>query len=252
MYENLWLIPLGFAAGVLGSIVGLGGGIIAVPAMTFAGFPPSLAASNSLFAAFSNSVASTISYARQKRVEFAIGIKLGLMCIPGTILGAFISDVMTPSIFQILFAFILIASAIYIFIKRAVDEKPYNKAALMMIFSAGASFFAGIISSLFGIGGGIVFVPLMVIGIGIPMRRAAPTAQLILMFASLSGLLVHSALGHPDYLQALLLAIGAFAGGMLGARLSLEIKERKLKILVTVVLLAAAIKLIIDSMGVLF
>ena len=249
MYENLWLIPLGFAAGVLGSIVGLGGGIIAVPAMTFAGFPPALAASNSLFAAFSNSVASTISYARQKRVEFGIGIKLGLMCIPGTILGAFISDIMTPSIFQILFAFVLVASAVYIFIKRVVDEKTYNKTALMMILSAGASFFAGIISSLFGIGGGIVFVPLMVIGIGIPMRRAAPTAQLVLMFASLSGLLVHSALGHPDYFQALLLAIGAFGGGILGARLSLEIKERKLKILVTVVLLAAAIKLVIDSMG---
>ena len=252
MYENLWLIPLGFAAGVLGSIVGLGGGIIAVPAMTFAGFPPTLAASNSLFAAFSNSIASTISYAKQKRVEFGIGIKLGLMCIPGTVLGAFVSDVMTPTAFQILFAFVLIASAVYIFLKRAVDEKPYNKTALMMIFSAGASFFAGIISSLFGIGGGIVFVPLMVIGIGIPMRRAAPTAQLVLIFASLSGLLVHSALGHPDYLQALFLAMGAFAGGLLGARLSLEIKERKLKILVTVVLLAAAIKLIIDSMGVLF
>ena len=111
MYENLWLIPLGFAAGVLGSIVGLGGGIIAVPVMTFAGFPPSLAASNSLFAAFSNSVASTVSYARQKRVEFRIGIKLGLMCIPGTVLGAFVSDVMTPVAFQILFALVLIASA---------------------------------------------------------------------------------------------------------------------------------------------
>ena len=252
MYENLWLIPLGFAAGVLGSIVGLGGGIIAVPAMTFAGFPPALAASNSLFAAFSNSVASTISYARQKRVEFEIGIKLGLMCIPGTILGAFVSDVMTPVSFQILFAFVLIASAIYIFVKRIVNEKPYNRTILMMIIAAGASFFAGIISSLFGIGGGIVFVPLMVIGIGIPMRKAAPTAQLVLMFASLSGLLVHSALGHPDYLQAFLLAIGAFAGGLLGARLSLEIKERKLKIIITIVLLAAAVKLIIDSMGAIF
>lgn len=252
MYENLWLIPLGFVAGVLGSIVGLGGGIIAVPVMTFAGFPPALAVSNSLFAVFSNSVASTVSYARQKRVEFGIGIKLGLMCIPGTILGAFISDVMTPVAFQILFAFVLISSAIYIFVKRAVDEKPYNRTALMMVISAGASFFAGIISSLFGIGGGIVFVPLMVIGIGIPMRKAAPTSQLILMFASLSGLLVHSALGHPDYLQALLLAIGAFGGGMLGARLSLEIKETKLKILVTIVLLATAVKLIIDSMGLLF
>ena len=252
MYENLWLIPLGFAAGVLGSIVGLGGGIIAVPAMTFAGFPPALAASNSLFAAFSNSVASTISYTRQKRVEFGIGIKLGLMCIPGTILGAFVSDVMTPVAFQILFAFVLIASAVYIFVKRAVDGKSYNRTTMMMVISAGASFFAGIISSLFGIGGGIIFVPLMVIGIGIPMRKAAPTAQLVLMFASLSGLLVHSALGHPDYLQASFLAIGAFAGGLLGARLSLEIKERKLTILVTIVLLAAAVKLIIDSMGLIF
>ena len=168
MYENLWLIPLGFAAGILGSIVGLGGGIIAVPVMTFAGFPPSLAASNSLFAAFSNSVASTVSYARQKRVEFGIGIKLGLMCIPGTVLGAFVSDVVTPVAFQILFAFVLIASAVYIFVKRAVDEKPYNKTALMMIISAGASLFAGIISSLFGIGGGIVLLPVMVFGIVIP------------------------------------------------------------------------------------
>jgi hypothetical protein len=72
------------------------------------------------------------------------------------------------------------------------------------------------------------------------------------MFASLSGLLVHSALGHPDYLQAFLLAIGAFCGGLLGARLSLEIKEKKLKILITIILFAAAVKLIIDSMGVLF
>ena len=119
------------------------------------------------------------------------------MCIPGTILGAFVSDVMTPVAFQILFAFVLIASAVYIFVKRAVDGKSYNRTTLMMIISAGASFFAGMISSLFGIGGGIVFVPLMVIGIGIPMRKAAPTAQLVLIFASLSGLLVHSASGPP-------------------------------------------------------
>ena len=58
---------------------------------------------------------------------------------------------------------------------------------------------------------------------------------------------MHSMLGHPDYYQALLLSIGAFAGGILGARLSLDIKENKLKILVIIVLVAAAIKLIIDS-----
>ena len=247
MFEEIWLIPLGFIAGILGSIIGLGGGIIIVPVLTFMGFSPTLAVSNSLFAVFSNSVGSTVAYAKQKRVEFSLGWKLGLMAVPGTILGAFISSDLSSEIFKVLFALVLISSASYIFLKRKIEETSVDISRLLLVFSAGASFFAGIISSLFGIGGGLIFVPLMVVALGISMKRAAPTAQFILMFASFSGLIVHSMLGHPDYYQALLLSIGAFAGGILGARLSLEIKENKLKIIVVIVLIAAAIKLIIDS-----
>ena len=250
MFEDIWLIPLGFIAGILGSIIGLGGGIIIVPVLTFMGFSPTLAVSNSLFAVFSNSVGSTIEYAKQKRVEFSLGWKLGLMAVPGTILGAFISSDLSSEIFKILFALVLISSASYIFLKRKIEEKPVDISRLLLVFSAGASFFAGIISSLFGIGGGLIFVPLMVVALGISIMRAAPTSQFILMFASFSGLIVHSMLGHPDYYQALLLSIGAFAGGILGARLSLEIKENKLKIIVVIVLIAAAIKMIVDSTGI--
>ena len=250
MFEEIWLVPLGFIAGILGSIIGLGGGIIIVPVLTFMGFSPTLAVSNSLFAVFSNSVGSTIEYAKQKRVEFSLGWKLGLMTVPGTILGAFISSDLSSEIFKILFALVLISSASYIFLKRKIEEKPVDISRLLLVFSAGASFFAGIISSLFGIGGGLIFVPLMVVALGISIKRAAPTSQFILMFASFSGLIVHSMLGHPDYYQALLLSIGAFAGGILGARLSLEIKENKLKIIVVIVLIAAAIKMIVDSTGI--
>jgi len=116
MIEELWLIPLGFVAGILGSIIGLGGGIIIVPVLTFMGFSPTLAVSNSLFAVFSNSVASTTMYARQKRIELSLGWKLGLMAVPGTILGAFVSSEISPDIFKILFALILISSASYIFL----------------------------------------------------------------------------------------------------------------------------------------
>ena len=111
-----------------------------------------------------------------------------------------------------------------------------------------SSFFAGIISSFFGIGGGIVFVPLMVVGMGMSMKRAAPTSQLILLFASLSGIIVHSILGHPDFLQSGFLAIGSFFGGLVGAKLSLSVKERNLKILISIVLLIASAKLIFDSL----
>ncbi len=249
MIDQLWLIPLGFAAGVLGSMIGLGGGIIVVPVLTFFGFPPTLAASNSLFAAFTNAVASTISYSRQKRIEYSLGIKLGLLTIPGTILGAYISSDVTPEIFKILFGFVLIASAVYIFLRKKIESREKNLSKQMMIFAVGASFFAGIISAFFGIGGGIIFVPLMVVGMGMAMKKAAPTSQLILLFASLSGVIVHTILGHSDFLQAGFLGAGSFAGGLVGARLSVDINERFLQILVSIVIIVAAIKMFFDSLS---
>jgi len=248
MIDQIWLIPLGFAAGILGSMIGLGGGIIVVPVLTFLGFPPTVAASNSLFAALSNSIASTISYSRQKRIEYFLGLKLGLLAIPGTILGAILSTDIAPDIFKILFGLVLIASAIYIFLRKQIESKEKVISKQMIIFAIGSSFFAGIISSFFGIGGGIIFVPLMVVGMGMSMKKAAPTSQLILFFASLSGVIVHSVLGHPDFLQAGFLAIGSFFGGLVGAKLSLSVKERNLKILVSVVILIAAGKLFFDSL----
>lgn len=248
MIEELWLIPLGFAAGLLGSIIGLGGGIIIVPVLTFFGFPPALAASNSIFAVFSNAIASSISYAKQRRIEYSIGLKLGLLSIPGTIVGAYVSSEITPSIFKILFALILVSASIYIFSKRKIEPKNYNFSKQIMVLAVGASFFAGIISGLFGVGGGIIFVPLMVIAMGLAMKNAAPTSQFILLFASGSALVTHTLLGHPDFYQALLLAAGAFVGGLVGARLSLEIKENSLKILISIVMIVAAVKLFIDSL----
>ncbi len=249
MIDQLWLILLGFAGGILGSMIGLGGGIIVVPVLTFLGFPPTTAASNSLFAALSNAVASTISYSKQKRIVYSLGLKLGLFSIPGTILGAVVSTNVSPDIFKILFGFVLIASAAYIFLRKKIETKEKTMSKQMIVFVISASFFAGIISSFFGIGGGIIFVPLMVIGMGMAMKKAAPTSQLILLFASLSGVITHSILGYPDFLQAGFLAIGSFVGGLVGARLSLDIKERYLQILVSVVILITSAKLFFDSMS---
>ncbi len=249
MIDQLWLIPLGFTAGVLGSMIGLGGGIIIVPVLTFLGFPPTAAASNSLFAALSNAIASTISYSKQKRIVYPLGLKLGLLSIPGTVLGALFSTDVALDVFKILFGFVLIASAAYIFLRKKIESKEKTISKQMMVFAIGASFFAGIISSFFGIGGGIIFVPLMIVGMGMAMKKAAPTSQMILLFVSFSGVIAHSLLGHPDFLQAGLLAIGSFFGGLVGARLSIDIKERYLQILVSMVILIAATKLFLDSLS---
>ena len=247
MLEQIWLIPLGFAAGLIGSIIGLGGGLIVVPILTLLGVPPTLAASNGLFTSVSTSISSTISYSRQKRIEYSLGLKLVLLYVPGNILGAFVSAQATPEIFKILFAFVLISASIYIFIRRKLESKERTITKQIMIFAIGASFFAGTISSFFGIGGGVVFVPLMVVIMGLSMKRAAPTSQFILMFGTTAGLITHTLLGHTDFVHGLWLVIGAFIGGLTGARLSREIQDKRLKIIVSTVLFIAAIKLIIDA-----
>src|SRR3989442_8597149 len=182
LFEYLWLLALGFGAGIIGSMIGLGGGFIVVPVLTFFGFSPSLAASNSLLAAFSNAVASTVSYAKQKRIVYSIGLKLALLSMPGTILGAYISDEISSSLFKILFGIVLMGSSAYIYARRKIESKEYNLTKQMMVLAVGASFFAGIISSLFGIGGCSVFVPLMVISIGLFIKIAASSSQCFLMF----------------------------------------------------------------------
>jgi uncharacterized membrane protein YfcA len=229
-------------------MIGLGGGFVVVPVLTFFGFPPTLAASNSLIAAFSNSVASTASYTRQKRIMYSLGIKLALLSIPGTVLGAYVSDVVSPPLFKLLFGAVLVASGVYIYLRRKMESREYNLSTQVMILAVGASFFAGIISSLFGIGGGTIFVPLMVIAIGLSMKLAAPTSQFILMFTAASGMIMHSILGHPNYYEAGMLSIGSFLGGMVGSRLSTHVDERKLRLFVTVILGLTAVKLVIDAL----
>jgi hypothetical protein len=250
MFENLWLVPLGFVAGVIGSIIGLGGGIVIVPVLAILGIPHTVASSSSLFAAFSNSVASTASYAKQKRIDYKNGLRLGLFSTPGTILGAVLSGQATSDAFKILFGIVLVASCYYLFVKRNLESKQSTISAKMLVMSSGISFFAGILSSFFGIGGGIVFVPLMIIGLGLAVKNATATSQLILMFSSAFGMITHALLGHANFEYAALLSIGAFAGGLVGARLSLEIKENKIRLLIMVAILAAAVKLFLDAFGI--
>ena len=85
--------------------------------------------------------------------------------------------------------------------------------------------------------------------IGILVKRATATSQLILMFSSSAGMISHLLLGHADFEYALLLSIGAFIGGLVGARLSVEIKENSIRLLISIAIIAAAVKLFIDSFG---
>lgn len=245
------LAAVGLAAGTLGSMLGVGGGIIMVPALTFLNLPPTQAASTSLIAVMSTSVSSTIEYSRQRRIDYALGIEMAACAIPGGVLGAILSGYLLEDTFKLYFGILLILTGLYISYKNSVlkDHLVKRRSLPLQVAVFAASFGAGIISSLFGVGGGIVFVPAMLLVLGLTMHRAAPTSQLTLMMTAIAGVFTHSALGHPDYLQAVVLSAGAFVGAQIGARLSRMTKDMTLQRLLAVILMTVAIIFILDGLN---
>ena len=246
------MICIGAGAGAVGSITGVGGGIMITPALTFIGFASSQAASTSLIAVTSTSASSTIAYSKQKRIDYAIGLKMVALSIPGAITGALLSNEVSNENFKAYFAIILIVTGLYIAYKNSIVKEQSSKVSKSTVFDLlfyAGSFVAGIVSSLFGIGGGIIFVPLMILLLRMTMLRAGPTSQFILLISSTAGVLTHAILGHPDYVHGSFLAIGAFVGGQIGARLSHRIEESILKKLLSTILIGAAIKLLFDFMN---
>jgi uncharacterized membrane protein YfcA len=242
------LVVIGAGGGIVGSIVGVGGGIIFTPTLTLMGLPPTQVSSTSLIAVAFTSISSAISYGRQKRIKYEIASKLAIVSIPGAVLGAYLSAIITTDLFKIIFSVILILAVTYILFNGRLKEGECEKKGVLyhhpiIYFCA---FAAGVVSSLFGVGGGIIFVPILLIMMSMRMYEAAPTSQFIIMVSAVTGLAIHVMLGHPDYLHALSLAIGAYAGGTIGAELSAHLRERLLRIFLSMSLLIVASRLLFE------
>jgi uncharacterized protein len=242
------LIIIGFGAGILGSLIGVGGGIIITPALTYMGFPPSVIASSSLIAVFATSISSTLTYVSKKYVNYWLGIKLALPAIPGSIIGGIFTNFVLLEDFKIYFAILLISVGIYILIKNKIISRTIVTIPKPLLYSVliFGNFGAGIISSFFGVGGGIIFVPILVIIYKMKMINASPTAQFTLLISTMTGLITHIMLEHPEYSYGILLALGSFFGAQLGSRSIQRMNENILSKILSFSLIIIAINLIID------
>lgn len=241
-------VMIGLIAGILGSMIGIGGGIIISPALTLLGLSPPQIAGTSLFAVSSTSISSTLTYAKLKKIQYMIGFKMALLSIPGAIIGSYFSTNIDPGYFKVLLSIILIGTGIYqIYKKSIMNGNSFSfKSGWVKVLFYSSTFVAGFISSLFGIGGGVIFVPLMIMIIGLTMYLAVPTSQFVLVITSLVGLTTHIILGNPQYLPAVLLSIGAFAGAQIGSRLISKLSEQKLRFILSITFFVIAIRLIFD------
>jgi len=253
--EIIIMIMIGTFAGFIGSLVGVGGGIVISPALTFMGLMPAQISSTSLIPVSFTSLSSTIAYSRQHKINYGIGVRIASFAIPGAAIGAVLSSSLPMGQFKLYFAIILFLTGVYLWIRSRIRRKSTNnevgifknKRAREIILAFGG-LGAGIISSLFGIGGGIIFVPLMLLILDLTMSTAAATSQLSLLITSAVGNLVHILLGHPEYLPAIFLSLGSVIGAQIGANLSKHITDTILVKLFSISVVVVAVKLLVDSL----
>jgi uncharacterized protein len=242
------MVIIGFGSGVIGSLIGVGGGIFMTPVLTYMGFSPAVIASSSLIAILATSISSTLTYIRKKYINYSLGLKLALPAIPGSIIGGFFSNFISLEHFKIYFAILLTSVGLYIFFKNKIIKKTLDRTPKLLfhLILISGTFCAGVISSLFGIGGGIIFVPILVIMYKMQMINVSPTAQFTLLITTITGLLTHIILEHPDYSYGIALAFGAFFGAQVGSRSIHLISENILSKILSFSLISIAINFIID------
>lgn len=250
MLENLFLtFVIGIAAGIVGSLLGLGGGIIISPILTLTGSLPSQVASTSLLAVASTGASSTLSYSIKKKIKYGIGIKIAAFAVPFSVIGALVSSSLNPDEFKLYFAILLISTSLYLLVRKPINENRRNQENRGRLISNtllyGGSSAAGLISSLFGIGGGIIFVPLLFAVKRLSMQQSVATSQLSILITSVAGILTHSVLFQQDYVFAGSIALGALIGAQVGSFIAIKISERVLTTLFSFSLIIISIQLIL-------
>jgi len=242
-------------AGLVGSMVGVGGGIINGPFLSYLDYIPSQISSTSLIAVISTSISSSVQYIRKQLVAYKIGLALAISSIPGTLIGVQLSNFMTLEQFRYYFGVILAVTAIYLMLRKNLINSRKSEESITEVFGNRIrltllivlSFFAGVISSSFGIGGGIIYVPCLVILMRFSMKASTATSQFVLIFTSLSGVILFALQGWPDYQMGLVLSVGSLIGGTAGSLLALKVDSSKILLLFSLVLLVVAGKVFYDG-----
>lgn len=251
------LFGLGLAIGALGTLIGAGGGWMIVPILLFGyRFSPQVAVGTSLAVVFLNALSGSIAYMVQGRVLYLMGIVFALATIPGALLGARLAQYLDANAFSALFGLLLLAIAAFLFRgerlmlgvgrKAAADEAALRSVRSPVIRSGAlVSFFVGIISSLFGVGGGIIHVPFLILILGIPVHAATATSQFVLAITSLTGTIAFWLLDQVRWFQVGGLGMGVLIGAQGGAFLSTRMRGEPIRRLLAAALAIFAIRMIL-------
>lgn len=240
----LWLAPLGVILGAVGTIIGSGGGFLLAPLLLVA-YPqesPEIIAGISLAVVCLNAASGSLAYARMRRIDYRLALILIVATLPGSILGALSTATFSRQSFDVTFGGIMLVLAYHLLHRRSESHPEISgDAALTALkppedqdwphrrrlrLAAMLSVLIGYFSTLLGIGGGIVHVPLIVRVLRRPVHIATATSHLVLATTALAGTLAHIFAGNLEHgwRRIAVLGVGVVLGAQIGALLSARLR----------------------------
>ncbi|MDP9805786.1 putative membrane protein YfcA [Trueperella bonasi] len=244
----------GIGIGIVVGMLGAGGGILSVPALVYLlGQSPHEAAAGSLVIVLLSALTSLIAHARHGHVNWKGGLIFASVSAFAALAGARIAPLLSGTLLMVLFSALLLCVAALMLIRglreRAREPRKRSRKSneanakpqrshpqAWKIILAGTA--VGLMSGIFGVGGGFAVVPLLVLAFGLPMLEATGTSVLVMFVASIFGLL--GRIGTPvqiDWPIVLIFAAGSAIGGLFGEPISRRARVSTLTLAFGVLLL---------------
>jgi uncharacterized membrane protein YfcA/uncharacterized membrane protein len=270
------LVALGsVVAGVVGSLVGLGGGVLVVPLLTFAfGVYPEIAVGVSIISVIATSSGAAAAYVRDHITNLRVGMFLEIATTIGAILGAILAIILAPGLLFVIFGAVLLVSAIPLLIKIG-EEIPHGvrndrwaeRLALASSYhddklgrtidyqvahvpvGFGMMTIAGILSGLLGIGSGTFKVLAMDTAMRLPMKVSTTTSNFMIGVTAAASAGIYFQRGDMNPLYAAPVALGVLIGATSGAKTLARFSNTTIRKIFVPILVAIAIEMLIRGAG---
>lgn len=258
------------AAGLLGSLVGLGGGVIVVPVLTLVFHVDiRLAIGASIVSVIATSSGAAAAYVRDEMTNLRVGMFLEIATTVGAVSGAYLTTVLPARVLFIVFGGVLGYSAIATFRRRRADQpltvshdRLANALALHGTYWDEAQqrqvdyavtgtrvglalmYVAGLVSALLGIGSGALKVPAMDLAMHLPMKVSTATSNFMIGVTAAASAGIYFSRGQIDPILAAPVAAGVLAGATIGARLLGRMENRTVRAIFVAILVVIAIEML--------
>ena len=242
-------LVLGLAIGSFGTLVGIGGGIFLVPIfLLLFGWEPQQAVGTSLMVVFLNAVSGTFAYIKQKKIYYQAAFWFSAATFPGAVAGSYLVQYFSGPTFKLAFGGLLSILGAWMFIRsflaKPADEKLSTDFVYNRTLGIAISAVVGFLSSVLGIGGGVIHVPAMIYVLNFPPHIATATSHFVLALSTLFGVISHLFWHNVVLSAAAPIGAGAIIGAQFGARWSNKVKSKGITMLLAFSLFALGVRLL--------